>query len=161
MSEKNIKSRIIHKHDSEENWLKSSFIPKQGEIIVYDADTNYTYERMKIGDGNTNVNSLPFVTAPIEAGIDSLSNEIGNVDSKVDAVSKLVGDTAVSEQIGDALDSSQANWNQEDPAAPDYIKNKPDKDDALALVIETGLVSPVVNENNTMFIDENNNIIIF
>ena len=57
---KRITTRIIHKHDTEENWLKSSFIPKQGEIIVYDVDTTYTYERMKIGDGITNVNDLPF-----------------------------------------------------------------------------------------------------
>lgn len=63
MSEKNIKSRIVHKHDSEENWLKAiNFIPKQGEIIVYDKDSTYNYERFKIGDGVTNVNSLPFAT---------------------------------------------------------------------------------------------------
>ena len=61
MSEKNIKTRIVHKHDTEENWNKAiNFIPKQGEIIVYDVDTTYTYERMKIGDGITNVNDLPF-----------------------------------------------------------------------------------------------------
>ena len=39
MAEKNIKTRIIHKHDTEENWNKATnFIPKQGEIIVYDID---------------------------------------------------------------------------------------------------------------------------
>lgn len=61
MAEKNLNARIIHKHDIEENWLKAtSFIPKQGEIIVYDVDTNYNYERLKIGNGETNVNNLPF-----------------------------------------------------------------------------------------------------
>ena len=62
MSEKNIKNvRIIHKHDVEANWLKAtSFIPKQGELIVYDIDDNYDYERFKIGDGTTLVNDLPF-----------------------------------------------------------------------------------------------------
>ena len=64
MAEKNIKTRIIHKHDTEENWNKATnFIPRQGEIIVYDVDATHTYERFKIGDGVTNVNSLPF-TAP-------------------------------------------------------------------------------------------------
>lgn len=77
MSEKKVKTRIIHKHDIEFNWLKSSFIPKQGEIIVYDIEvdsdgatlelpqgrtTPYTYERQKIGDGITLVNDLPFTT---------------------------------------------------------------------------------------------------
>lgn len=63
MAEKNVKTRIIHKHDTEENWNKATnFIPKQGEIIVYDNDSIYDYERFKIGDGVTNVNDLPFAT---------------------------------------------------------------------------------------------------
>lgn len=62
MSSKEIQSRIIHKHDIEENWNKATnFIPKQGELIIYDIDSNYSYERFKIGDGITVVNSLSFV----------------------------------------------------------------------------------------------------
>ena len=62
MAEKNVNARIVHKHDTEANWLKAtSFIPKQGELIVYDIDSNYDYERIKIGDGSTLVSSLPFV----------------------------------------------------------------------------------------------------
>ena len=60
-TEKNISSRIIHKHDAEANWNKATnFIPKAGEIIVYDRDENYTYERIKIGDGVTAVANLSF-----------------------------------------------------------------------------------------------------
>ena len=62
-NEKNINSRIQHKHDIEANWLKASnFIPKIGEIIIYDPDENYPFSRVKIGDGNTNVNNLPLIT---------------------------------------------------------------------------------------------------
>ena len=62
-NEKNINSRIQHKHDIEANWLKATtFIPKQGELIVYDVDSNYNYERVKVGDGVSNVNALPFIT---------------------------------------------------------------------------------------------------
>ena len=32
-----------------------------GEIIIYDVDANYSYKRLKIGDGKTNVNQLPFL----------------------------------------------------------------------------------------------------
>ena len=61
MSERIINSRIIQKHDTEENWLKAvNFIPKKGEIIVYDIDSTYTQERFKIGDGATLVTNLPF-----------------------------------------------------------------------------------------------------
>lgn len=64
MAEKNIKSRIVHKHDTESNWSKAiTFIPKQGEIIIYDIDSNHSYERFKIGDGITKVNNLPFADA--------------------------------------------------------------------------------------------------
>lgn len=61
MSEKTIKTRIINKHAVESDWQKATgFIPKQGEIIVYDIDENNSCERFKIGDGVTNVNALPF-----------------------------------------------------------------------------------------------------
>lgn len=60
-TEKQIASRLIQKHDTEAHWnLATNFIPKQGEIIIYDVDNQYDYERFKIGDGITNVNKLPF-----------------------------------------------------------------------------------------------------
>lgn len=82
MAEKKFKSRIVHKHDTAANWNKATnFIPKQGEIIVYDKDSIYSYERFKIGDGVTNVNSLPFAD---EQKLDKATFQ------------ELVGDTAVS-----------------------------------------------------------------
>ena len=62
MKEKQIYGRIQQKHDIEENWLKAiNFIPRQGEIIIYDIDDTHNYERLKIGDGLLNVNQLLFV----------------------------------------------------------------------------------------------------
>ena len=59
--QKKVSSRIIPKHDIESNWNKATnFVPLKGEIIVYDADENYSYPRVKHGDGVTNVNELPF-----------------------------------------------------------------------------------------------------
>lgn len=70
MAEKIINGRIINKHDIEANWLKAeNFIPKQGEIIIYDIDDNYNYTRIKIGDGKTLVNLLPFMTDVISKNI--------------------------------------------------------------------------------------------
>lgn len=58
--------RHIQKHDIEENWLKAvGFTPKAGELIVYDIDQNNNVERLKIGDGITNVNNLPFFNSTI------------------------------------------------------------------------------------------------
>lgn len=78
MSEKILNSRIIHKHDTEAHWILAvNFIPKQGEIIVYDIDDNHNYERFKIGDGTTYVSDLPFVNDVItDSAIDDICNNI-------------------------------------------------------------------------------------
>lgn len=70
MSEKTFPSRFVCKHDTEENWKKATnFSPKQAEPIIYDIDENYSYERLKIGDGTTNVNDLPFADEAAVAAI--------------------------------------------------------------------------------------------
>ena len=92
MAEKNIKTRIIHKHDTEENWNKATnFIPKQGEIIVYDIDSSHSYERIKIGDGMTDVISLPYVSETVVDAELSATSE-NPVQNKViyDALDKKI-----------------------------------------------------------------------
>ena len=68
---KKIKTRIQQKHDIEANWLQSDraelsqeqkFVPLKGELIIYDQDNSYSYERFKIGDGVTTVSNLPFAS---------------------------------------------------------------------------------------------------
>lgn len=57
-NEKTLNARLQQKHDTEENWLKAvNFIPRAGEIIVYDG----VFPRMKVGNGEDNVNDLPFI----------------------------------------------------------------------------------------------------
>lgn len=68
MAEKVLNSRMIQKHDIEANWAKAeNFIPKQGEIIIYDIDELHSQERIKIGDGISSVQNLPFLVAEISA----------------------------------------------------------------------------------------------
>lgn len=66
MSEKRIHARVINKNDIETNWIlandNSSFTPLKGEIIIYNADENYNYPRIKIGDGVNKVSDLAFFT---------------------------------------------------------------------------------------------------
>ncbi len=62
-NQKTLKTRIIAKHDTEENWNKAvNFIPYKGEQIIYDADTAHPFERYKIGNGTDKVADLPFAT---------------------------------------------------------------------------------------------------
>ena len=54
-----IKEQSFIKKDTSENWNKAkNFIPKENEIIVY---TNFKPNGIKIGDGKTKINNLPFV----------------------------------------------------------------------------------------------------
>ena len=76
MPQKTINTRIQLKNDTEVNWKKSvlegeggtktsgtSFVPLQGELIIYSADDAHPFSRLKVGDGITNVVRLPFIDA--------------------------------------------------------------------------------------------------
>lgn len=76
---KEIPGRLILKHDIESNWNRAeTFIPKQGEIIIYDVDSNYAWERFKIGDGVTTVGNLSFY----------LEDEVIAILNKIDYLAK-------------------------------------------------------------------------
>ena len=89
MEPKKIRGVSIPRHDTAINWSKAiNFTPKQGELIVFDADpegtvydittvsingVTYPVEpstkiRFKFGDGKSNVNALPFVTNATDDG---------------------------------------------------------------------------------------------
>lgn len=92
LADKNLKARIVNKNGTSAEWEKAtSFVPKKGELILY-TDLN----KIKIGDGITKVNDLPFLTVPNKTS--DLTNDSGyitntSVDTKLnDKVSKA-GDT--------------------------------------------------------------------
>ena len=75
MASNTIKTRIQLKCDTEENWNKSAlvkdggtkeegtgttFIPKKGEVIIYEADDTHPFSRLKVGDGIHSAPQLPF-----------------------------------------------------------------------------------------------------
>jgi len=77
-----LNARVIHMHDVEANWLLAvNFIPKQGEIIVYDKDEQNDHIRLKVGDGVTAVTDLAFVTDNVLDKYVTWYNDIGFIDS--------------------------------------------------------------------------------
>ena len=53
------KEYVYMKSDTSENWSKAkNFIPGKNELIIY---TDFIPTGMKIGDGKTKVNDLPFI----------------------------------------------------------------------------------------------------
>ncbi len=93
-TEKKITSRIQQKHDVAANWAKATnFIPKKGEIIIYDAEYNASGEetqavRFKIGDGSKTVNNLPFAVIDYGSDIETLEQEVANNST---AIGKIQG----------------------------------------------------------------------
>ena len=105
MNEKMFNTRIIHKHDTEANWQKAeNFIPKEAELIVYDPDENYTYSRLKIGDGITKVNNLPFHAGALaskdKVGKTDLEQSIQESLNKADSALQSAPVTSVNGQTG-------------------------------------------------------------
>lgn len=67
--------RVQHKHETEENWKKAiNFIPLMAEVIVYETDSFHTQARLKIGDGKTPLNELPFYGEPFNSVWEDFAN---------------------------------------------------------------------------------------
>jgi len=61
-------ARMYQKRDTTEDWASATtFKPGPGELIIYEKDTNTVKPRMKIGDGETNLSDLPFLTGEVYA----------------------------------------------------------------------------------------------
>ena len=55
--------RFTPKGDTEANWNRAvGFVPLEKEIIIYKPDEKHSVARVKVGDGKTAVQDLPFVT---------------------------------------------------------------------------------------------------
>ena len=91
-NEKTLKTRVRLKIDTAEHWaLAQNFSPLKGEMVVYSG----TPPRIKVGDGTTNVNSLPFVDAAIYVGntepiggmaVIKMANFVAMTNEEIDAI---------------------------------------------------------------------------
>lgn len=70
------------------------------------------------------------------------------------------GQVAVSDGSGGITwsDLLQPDWEQNDETALDYIKNKPETtaDKAVELLFEVGMIDPVVDDNGSIYIEDDN-----
>lgn len=102
MAEKELKARIVHKHDTEANWNKATnFIPKESEFIVYDMDDTHNYFRLKIGDGVTDVINLPFYGGSLEHILDGTADgSVRTSSSTTESTDYKLGTAAFAEGSG-------------------------------------------------------------
>ena len=107
---KTLQTRIKCKHDIEANWnLATTFIPLEGEIIIYDADENNPNVRMKIGDGSTIVTALPFAIDEYKIYIQDNEPQLETekigiwVDPDDDTQDVILADVAISGDYNDLI----------------------------------------------------------
>lgn len=62
---KTIKGKVAHKHETETDWLLSSYVPDAGELVIYNKDDRHPFPRIKAGDGENTVRDLPFSETPL------------------------------------------------------------------------------------------------
>ena len=63
---KQIKARVVFKHEKAEDWEQSSYVPAPGEKVLYDPDEYHAYTRVKYGDGEKAVKDLPFSVEQVD-----------------------------------------------------------------------------------------------
>lgn len=78
--------RIKLRNDSHINWNKKAetFVPMDGEIVIYDVDDSHDFQMIKIGDGITTLGKLPFIN-------DSYNKQ--QIDNFIQQLRKAISDT--------------------------------------------------------------------
>ena len=105
-TEKTLKTRVVLKHDTEANWKTAGnaanpFIPKKGEVIIYDPDGTHTYSRQKVGDGIKNINTLPFLGATV--GTADSSESLSKIQYTAESVIPTTPEQGVEYAITDPI----------------------------------------------------------
>lgn len=72
--------------------------------------------------------------------------------------SKFIGEDIA--RVSDIPTLVQPNWEQNDETAADYVKNKPDENDAMLIAIETGLIDPITTASGHILTDNSGSVFV-
>lgn len=178
---KNINARIALKRDTSANWTNHNPVLLNGELIL--VDTAEGQLRAKIGDGIKTYTQLPFTDEALRALITEVDNNNSAVVVTKNGESRLLDTFNIvklsEEEYRQLIDSNtldpdalyltegednqgvQPDWNQNDSTQPDYIKNRPliaTNDDAMDLLAEIGIITPITNSNGEILTSSSNEI---
>ena len=153
MAENSFKTRIIHKHDIESNWaLAVNFIPKAGELIVYDVDDSHSSPRFKIGNGRDVVTSLPFASG----GAVDIGNATVLKSGLMSAADKIklnnIEENATSVYVDSTLKSNSSNAIQ-NKAVYNALEEKADAEHTHDSSEINGLASVATSGSYTELLD--------
>jgi hypothetical protein len=72
-----LKARISNLHKTEFEWsVTPDWTPNAGEFVIYDPDETHSYARLKVGDGEHMLSTLPFL---VESTIEATPIEVPNI----------------------------------------------------------------------------------
>ena len=172
---------IRQKRDTAANWTNHNPVLLNGELIL--VDTAEGQLRAKIGDGIKTYTQLPFTDEALRALITEVDNNNSAVVVTKNGESRLLDTFNIvklsEEEYRQLIDSNtldpdalyltegednqgvQPDWNQNDNTKPDYIKNRPliaTNDDAMDLLAEIGIITPITNSNGEILTSSSNEI---
>ena len=162
IQDKEYKLKSVPFHGTATEWENSSYIPKQGEIIIYDAETASDSVKIKIGDGNTLVHNLPFVDK--EAIINPVYTnglKLADVDigaNELDIYAPVAGSTLGLVKSGGDVTISNGTITVKDDSHNHVIANVDGLQTALdskgALIINATLTDQSTEEGVVLQIDK-------
>lgn len=123
---------VAHRNDTAEKWAKAvNFIPKKGELIIYNPDPTIEGDKIKFkfGNGIDNVNALPFAIV-IDSDLDDKStNPIQNkvVKEALNTKESSVNKTTVINSTNASSDKYPS-----EQAVVNYAEAKSNKVDSIA-----------------------------
>lgn len=120
----------------------------------YTAEEKEKLAGIEVGANKTIVDSTLSATST-----NPVQNKV--VNTAINNLNTLVGDTTVLDQINSALVNNQPDWNQNNETTADYIKNKPliaTDDDILNFLVDMGAIVPITNSSGEILISSSNEI---
>lgn len=115
---------------------------------INDSISNITSGTTKVAD-STHADSADHASSA-DTSMKATQDGSGNVI--VDTYETKEG---AEERIAEALAASQADWDQTDETAIDFIKNKPNEEDAMELMYEMNVIDPAAAIDGSLYTDKN------
>lgn len=175
--------KAIPFHGTAAEWENNNYIPKDGEIIIYDIDENYNYKRIKIGNGTDIVSVLPFLDEDIASrllaleiwsqeleekiayidpedneNIEDASTQLTTIDI-VDNLESTSTERPLSANQGRVLNEKIESTQQRIDILEENAQPIED-DEFLNWLVENGIVEPVADSSGAIYTTNNNEIYI-
>jgi hypothetical protein len=166
--------KAIPFHGTAAEWENSNYIPKDGEIIIYDVDENYNYKRIKVGNGSDIVSVLPFLDEDIASRILALETWSQEIEEKVAYIDTESNENVENPDIemSSIVVDSKLSETSMNPVQNKVITEKineintilaslsTSEDEEIEALIEVDLLPTITSASGAILTDSNGNVIL-